>query len=112
MYFKDEYGNFGFATTLLNGMTEISKEEYDDFFIQKTSDQKLELQLQKARIEAELAALEQEETESGKDEQQMIVEEQASLLGLKARPEALSAVETAYIENRLDSISSYWNALS
>lgn len=110
MYFKDEYGNFGEATTLLNGMTEISKEEYHELLSKTVIDKKLELQLQKAKIDAELAALEQEEIESGKDEQQMIVEEQASLLSLRANPEGLSAEETAYVENRLKAISDYWDS--
>lgn len=111
MFFKDEYGNFGEATILLSGMTEITEEEYRALFTEVTLNRKIELQLQKAEIDAELAALEQEEAESEKDEQQLTVEEQASLLNLRANSNRLSTAQTAYIENRLNAISDYWDSM-
>lgn len=66
-------------------------------------DRKTELELAKANIEAELAQLQEEE-----DEQQMIVQEQASLLAL--RNQELNKAESAYVENRLNAISDYWDS--
>ena len=66
-------------------------------------DRKTELELAKANIEAEIAQLQEEE-----DEQQMIVQEQASLLAL--RNQKLNKAESAYVENRLDAISDYWDS--
>lgn len=65
-------------------------------------DRKTELELAKANIEAEIAQLQEE------DEQQMIVQEQASLLAL--RNQKLNKAESAYVENRLDAISDYWDS--
>lgn len=94
----------------------ITKEEYELNVPQEQEeesieiDRKTELQLQKAEIDAELAAIEQNEVESGKDEQQLVAEEQANLMTLRPRLEELSSAKAAHIENRLDAISDYWDS--
>lgn len=84
----------------------ITQEEFEEAIKEDESielDRKTELELAKANIEAEIAQLQEEE-----DEQQIIVKEQASLLAL--RNQKLNKAEAAYVENRLDAISDYWDS--
>lgn len=42
--------------------------------------------------------------------QDMVVQEQAQLLTMRANSKELSSEDAAYIENRLDAISDYWDS--
>lgn len=60
--------------------------------------------------EFEAATAEQEEEEVMPDVQDMVVQEQAQLLTMRANSKNLSEEDIAYIENRLDAISDYWDS--
>jgi hypothetical protein len=68
------------------------------------------IQITQEEFEAAIAEDEEQEQEETIDIQQMVVEEQAKLLTLRANPEGLSTEDAAYIENRLDAISDYWDS--
>lgn len=60
--------------------------------------------------EFEAATAEPEEEEIEPDVQNMVVQEQAQLLTMRANSKNLSAEDSAYIENRLNAISDYWDS--
>lgn len=62
-------------------------------------------------FEAATADEEEQEQEVKADVQQMVVEEQAKLLTLRANSKELSSEDAAYVENRLNAISDYWDSL-
>ena len=79
-------------------------------YAQRTNECLFETHIPITLEEFEAATADEEEQEQEVDVQQMVVEEQAKLLTLRANSKELSAEDAAYIDNRLDAISDYWDS--